>query len=104
MVIIRPLMPDSLRTENQPLIITFIADLFFSVKVEEAARRLNFRVEWIERLSQVGEDDPPATKKQLGKHLVGPGAVLAIGFPRSLATNQEMDQHFVLVKHVILAG
>lgn len=68
--------PEPVVSPPQPLIIAFIADLFFSVKVEEAARRLDYRVEWIERLSDVAEDDPLAPKRQLGEHLVGPGAAL----------------------------
>jgi hypothetical protein len=71
-----PVMPDPKQTENQPLIIAFIADLFFSVKVEEAARRLDFRVEWIERLSQIAAEDPLTPNRQLAEHLVGPGAAL----------------------------
>ena len=69
-------MPEPIRPKFQPLIIAFIADLFFSVKVEEAANRLDYRVEWIEKLSDVAEDDPLTPKRQLGEHLVGPGATL----------------------------
>jgi hypothetical protein len=61
---------------ESPLIVGFIADLFFAVKVEDAARRLNYRVEWIERAGQVAPPDPDAPSRQLAEHLVGPGAVL----------------------------
>jgi CheY-like chemotaxis protein len=60
----------------QPLIVGFIADLFFAVKVEDAARRLNFRVEWIERADQVAPLDPEIPWRQYAEHLVGPGAAL----------------------------
>ncbi len=75
-VIIDRMVLDSGAPEIQPLIIAFIADLFFAVKIDEAARRLDFRVEWIERLSQVADDSPPVPYRQLGEHLVGPGAAL----------------------------
>jgi len=45
-----------------------------------------------------------AIKKQLAEHLIGPEAALAVGFPKPMATKHEMDQHFVLVEYVILAG
>ncbi|HEX7976623.1 MAG TPA: DUF309 domain-containing protein [Anaerolineales bacterium] len=59
-----------------PLIVGFIADLMFTVKIESAAGRLNYRVRWIERADQVAPPDPDAPERQLGEHLVGPGAVL----------------------------
>jgi len=59
-----------------PLIVGFVADLFFSVKIENAARQLNYRVEWIERAGQVAPPDPDAPVRQLAEHLIGPGAVL----------------------------
>jgi predicted metal-dependent hydrolase len=59
-----------------PLIVGFIADLFFAVKVEDAVRRLNYRIEWIERADQIAPPDPDAPQRQLAEHLVGPGAVL----------------------------
>lgn len=59
-----------------PLIVGFIADLMFTVKIESVADRLNYRVRWIERADQVAPPDPDAPERQLGEHLVGPGAVL----------------------------
>jgi hypothetical protein len=59
-----------------PLIVGFIADLFFAVKVEDVAHRLDFRVEWIERAEQVAPPDPDVPARQLAEHLIGPGAVL----------------------------
>jgi uncharacterized protein len=61
-----------------PLIVGFVADLMFAVKIEEAAGKLGYRVRWIEdarELSPAGMD-APAPERQLGEHLVGPGAVL----------------------------
>lgn len=59
-----------------PLIIGFIADLFFSVKVEDAASRLGYRVEWIERAAQVAPSEPELPYHTIGEQLVGQGAVL----------------------------
>lgn len=60
-----------------PLIVAFVADLFSAVRVENAARRLNYQVKLVEQVGQVSpqtEDEPPT--RQLAEHLVGPGAVL----------------------------
>jgi predicted metal-dependent hydrolase len=61
-----------------PLIVGFVADLMFQVKIEEAAQRLGFRVRWIEDARQLNPAgrDAPVPERQLGEHLVGPGAVL----------------------------
>lgn len=62
--------------ENEPytpLLLGFVADLFFTVKIEAAARQLNYRVHWIER----GEEATPfAAGRQYAEHLDGPGAGL----------------------------
>jgi CheY-like chemotaxis protein len=59
-----------------PLIIAFIADLMFGVKVEDAAKRLNFRVEWVERASVMASEDTHIPQRQFGEHMLGAGAVL----------------------------
>jgi CheY-like chemotaxis protein len=41
------------REAPSPLVIGFVADLIFQVKIEEAAARSNFQVRWIERTIQV---------------------------------------------------
>lgn len=42
---------------DSPVILGLVSDLFFTVKIEDVARRLGFRVQWIERASQVAPDD-----------------------------------------------
>jgi predicted metal-dependent hydrolase len=64
------------QAEKQPLIIAFIADVFFVVKVEQAAQALGFRVEWIERVSQVSDAEPLPPGRYYAEHLVGPGRAL----------------------------
>lgn len=53
-----------------------MADLLFASRIESAAERLNYRVVWIEHAHQVAPPDPHAPARQLGEHLVGPGAAL----------------------------
>lgn len=61
-----------------PIIVCFIADLFFAVKVEQAAKHLDYQVEFIERTEQISpvEDSDGVLERQYAEHLVGPGAVL----------------------------
>lgn len=59
-----------------PLILCFIKDLFFAVKVEQAAVPLGYRVQFIEKADQVAVNEGPLPERQFGEHLVGPGAVL----------------------------
>jgi hypothetical protein len=63
-------------TLNQPTIVAFVADIYFGVRIEQAARELGYGVEWIERQEQVAPDDLHAPARQLGEHLAGPGAAL----------------------------
>jgi CheY-like chemotaxis protein len=62
--------------EKPALIVAFVADLIFASKIENAAGRLNYRVQWVERAEQVAPPDPSAPLRQPAEHLVGPGAVL----------------------------
>lgn len=64
--------------DASPLIVGFVADLMFAVKIEEAAQRLGFRVEWIEHAGQIarGPNGEPAVRRQTAEHLAGPGAAL----------------------------
>jgi hypothetical protein len=61
---------------ESPLILGFVADLYFTVRIESTAENLGFRVRWIERADQVAPEEPFPTVRQLGEHLVGPGAAL----------------------------
>jgi hypothetical protein len=60
----------------QPWIVAFVADLFFFVKIDAAAKELDFQVEWIERATQVAPLDPDAPSRQPAERLIGPGTVL----------------------------
>lgn len=59
-----------------PLILGFIADLMFSVKVENVAERLGYRVRWIESAAEFGPPTPDVSWRQPAEHMVGRGAVL----------------------------
>ncbi|HEY5573401.1 MAG TPA: DUF309 domain-containing protein [Anaerolineales bacterium] len=66
-----------MNTENgAELIVGFVADLFFSVRIEEAARRLDYRVIWVEKADDVAPVDLEAPERQWAEHLQGRGAVL----------------------------
>ena len=71
-----------------PLILGFVADLLFVVRIEQAARQLGYQVQLVERASQIAPQitsettpqiaasDSKAPRRQLAEHLVGPGAAL----------------------------
>ena len=63
--------------EKKPLIIAFINDLYFSMRVESAAQALGFQTEVIEQASDIiaqGVSLIETAQRQLGEHLEGPGA------------------------------
>jgi predicted metal-dependent hydrolase len=64
--------------QELPLIVGFVSDLMFVVKIEDAAKSLGFQVRWIEDIRELSPAgmDAPVPERQLGEHLVGPGAVL----------------------------
>ncbi len=62
--------------QYNPLILSFVADLFFAVKIEKAANDLKFNVRWIENADQIAPKSPKAPEQQLGEPLVGRTAVL----------------------------
>lgn len=61
-----------------PLILCFIADLYFAIKVEDSAERLGYTVQFVERAEQIAPigQHQPVPSRQFGEHLVGPGAEL----------------------------
>jgi predicted metal-dependent hydrolase len=62
-----------------PLVLGLIGDLFFSVRVEDVARRLGYQVRLIERADQVAPADEPGTEVQArrpGEPLTGQAAAL----------------------------
>jgi hypothetical protein len=68
--------PDMPNRTQLPLIVGFVADLMFAVKIETAAERLNFDVRWIERADQITPDDSHILGRVPAEHLSGAGAVL----------------------------
>jgi predicted metal-dependent hydrolase len=60
-----------------PLIIGFVSDLFFTVKIDSAAEKLNYRVHWIERpdqlppgMFQYGDEASPVHPVEFGDALL----------------------------------
>jgi predicted metal-dependent hydrolase len=62
--------------EEQPWIVAFVADLFFSTRIEDAGRRLGYAVVIIEDADQIGPADSQALGRQFAEHLIGRGAAL----------------------------
>jgi CheY-like chemotaxis protein len=59
-----------------PLILAFIADLNFSVRVESTAKFLGYRVKFVEKMEQIAPPEESVSGRQYAEHLTGPGAVL----------------------------
>lgn len=66
-------MPDVI---ERPLILAFVADLIFASRIEAAAERLHFRVQWVETASQVSDSTDAWPERYPTEHLIGPGADL----------------------------
>jgi CheY-like chemotaxis protein len=62
--------------DEQPWIVAFVADLFFSTRIEDAGRRLGYPVIVIEDADQIGPADPQPFGRQFAEHLIGRGATL----------------------------
>lgn len=56
---------------NSPLIVGFVADLMFTIKIENVAKRLGYRVQWVENAAQIGPVDPDAPLETPGELLHG---------------------------------
>lgn len=59
-------MPD-----KSPLIVGFVSDLLFAVKMENAAQRLGYQVVWIGDAAELGDDAPPLPHPVPGERLFG---------------------------------
>ncbi|HZD09782.1 MAG TPA: DUF309 domain-containing protein [Candidatus Binatia bacterium] len=62
--------------DKKPIIVAFISDLFFSVKLRNVARNLGYEVQWIERATDLAPADPGAPYDSPGELLHGQGGVL----------------------------
>lgn len=56
---------------DPPLLVAFVADLMFTTRIANVANHLGYRIEWIERASDVGEVDPTAPPERPGELLHG---------------------------------
>lgn len=61
---------------SKPLIIGFVTDLFFALKIEQILDNLGYDIEWIESSDQVSKNRAQANLQQYAEHLDGPGADL----------------------------
>jgi CheY-like chemotaxis protein len=62
--------------DGLPIILAFIADLNYTVRVESTAQSLGYEVRFIERVAQIAPPAEPVRELQYAEHLTGPGAVL----------------------------
>jgi predicted metal-dependent hydrolase len=65
-----------MKSDAQPLIVAFVGDLFFTVKIENVARNLGFRVELIETAEAVAPPDENAPANQAAEPVYGRLAAL----------------------------
>lgn len=61
---------------KKPIIVGFVSDLLFNVKIGEVARKLGYQMQWIERASDVAPSDPNAPADSPGELLHGQGGAL----------------------------
>src|SRR3989304_8722511 len=59
-----------------PLIIGFVGDLYFSSRIEGAARRLGFQTKFIEMAEEIAPPNPEPLERQFAEHLSGREAIL----------------------------
>lgn len=57
-------------------ILAFVADLFFSSRIEQVARRMGYEIHWIEKAEDLFPGRFSSSIRQYAEHLEGPGAVL----------------------------
>lgn len=62
--------------DKKPIIVAFVNDLMFSVKIGNVAESLGYRVEWIEESNDVAPPDPEAPQERPGELLHGQGGAL----------------------------
>lgn len=61
---------------KKPIIVAFVSDLLFNVKIGQVARKLGYHTEWIEQPSDVAPSDPDAPPDRPGELLHGQGGAL----------------------------
>jgi predicted metal-dependent hydrolase len=61
---------------KRPLLIAFVADLYFSPRIESATERIGYQVRLIEVASQIAPFDPKTPDEPLGEHLAGQTGML----------------------------
>jgi predicted metal-dependent hydrolase len=56
---------------DAPIIVGFVSDLMFAIRIGNAARHQGFHVEWVESADQIAPIDPAATQESPGESLMG---------------------------------
>jgi predicted metal-dependent hydrolase len=65
------LTPNSITPPITPLIVGFVADLMFTPRIENAARGLGYRVQWVATATDIAPVDPHAAPESPGERLHG---------------------------------
>lgn len=56
---------------NAPIIVGFVSDLLFTTKIANVARHLGYRMEWVEKATDLGEFDERTLQERPGELLYG---------------------------------
>lgn len=54
-----------------PLLVAFVADLMFTTRIANVANHLGYRIQWLEKASDLGDVDPTAPPERPGELLHG---------------------------------
>ena len=65
-----------LEGKETPLILGFVGDLYFSSRIESAARHLGFQSKFIESAEEIAPPNPEPSERQFAEHLSGREAIL----------------------------
>lgn len=63
-------------TITKPLIVAFVADIMFTIKIENVVRHLEYRVQWVENTADIGGSYQDTHQESLGEKLHGQGGRL----------------------------
>jgi predicted metal-dependent hydrolase len=61
---------------EQPLLVAFVSDFFFAPKLEQVARQLGYRLQWVETADSLGPAENEPTTPRPGEPITGRAAIL----------------------------
>jgi predicted metal-dependent hydrolase len=63
-------------SEQQPLLVAFVSDFFFAPQLEQVARQLGYRLQWIEQAAALGPEEANPAVPHPGEPITGRAAIL----------------------------